>query len=367
MTRLEEIEAKAARLRAFMSERGLEAVALNTQANFAWVTAGGDSHVGLSSEGGVATVVITPESRHVIASAIEAPRMAEEEAVGDLGFELHEHPWPEDAVASIVAGLVGGPVAADHGLAGAEDLSDELARLRWSLLPPEVERYRIVGGECARILEQVACDIEPGMREREAAGMIQGRAFAAGLLPNVCLVAADERCRRYRHPVPTDRPIEKLLMLVIGARRWGLAVSATRIVHFGPLPGDLVRRHEAVCAVDASFILGSHPGASAGDVFRAACETYAEHGYGDEWKLHHQGGATGYAARDYKASPGCDEVVLENQAFAWNPSIAGTKSEDTTLATSDGSEVLSTSTDEWPVLQARWGQGTIARPAILER
>ena len=36
----------------------------------------------------------------------------------------------------------------------------------------------------------------------------------------------------------------------------------------------------------------------------------------------------GYLPRDYRVDFECQENILENQAFCWNPSIAGTKSED---------------------------------------
>ncbi len=365
MTRLEEIAAKATRIRGLMDERNLSAVALNTQANFAWITGGADNYVGLSSDGGVATVVVTDSDIHVIASAIEAPRMADEE-IADLGFTLHEHPWIDDAAPALVADIAGGPIGADHGLSGAENIAPDIARLRWQLLPPEVDRYRSVGRESARIVQDVAREIAPGMTELQISGLMEGKVFAAGLLPNVCLIAADERAYKYRHPIPTERELEKHVMLVIGARRWGLGISATRMVHFGPIPDELARKHLSVCTVDACFILGSKPGARVSDIFNSACDEYARQGFEGEWKLHHQGGATGYAARDYKGDPTSTEVVLDQQAFAWNPSIAGTKSEDTVLATPGGPEVLSPSGD-WPKVTVEYGGETIDRPGILQR
>ncbi len=366
MNRIEEIGAKVARVREFMAARDLGAVALGTQANFAWITAGADNHVGLSGEGGVATAVVTPTGRHVVTSTIEGPRIADEE-IGGLGFELHVHAWHSEGPEATIARLAEDrPVAADSALPGAENASAALSRLRWQLLPPEVARYRAVGRTCAAILEELARHIVPGMTELEIAGAMEARCFAAGLLPNVCLIATDERAYRYRHPIPTEKRLERLAMLVIGARRWGLAVSATRMVHFGAVPEALARKHEAVCAVDACFILGSRPGAKVGDVLRAACDEYARQGYPDEWMLHHQGGATGYAARDYKATALSEQIVLDGQAFAWNPSIAGTKSEDTILASESGPEVLSPAHD-WPLLSAACGLGSLERPCILER
>ena len=50
---------------------------------------------------------------------------------------------------------------------------------------------------------------------------------------------------------------------------------------------------------------------------------------------HHQGGPCGYQGRDYLGSPSAPGVVLENQPYAWNPSITGTKSEDTIMATTE--------------------------------
>ena len=59
-------------------------------------------------------------------------------------------------------------------------------------------------------------------------------------------------------------------------------------------------------------------------------------------------------------------MVLENQAFAWNPSISGTKSEDTIIAHAEGQEWLSTSS-EWPMIEVEWQGRKLSRPDILVR
>ena len=155
-------------------------------------------------------------------------------------------------------------------------------------------------------------------------------------------------------------------MLVVGARKWGLDISATRLVHFGKLPAELADKHRAVCQVDATFISATRPGAAVQDIFAKGVAAYEASGYPDEWKLHHQGGATGYAPRDYKGTMECPETVLENQAFAWNPSITGTKSEDTIIAMADQTEVLSTD-EQWPILEVEYAGDKLARPDILVR
>jgi hypothetical protein len=54
------------------------------------------------------------------------------------------------------------------------------------------------------------------------------------------------------------------------------------------------------------------------------------------------------------------------QAFAWNPSVRGSKSEDTILVTETGPEIL-TNWPEWPALDVTVDDETIQRPAILVR
>jgi antitoxin VapB len=61
-----------------------------------------------------------------------------------------------------------------------------------------------------------------------------------------------------------------------------------------------------------------------------------------------------------------EEVVSIGQVYAWNPSITGTKSEDTILITEKGCQIL-TGMDEWPTIPIRINGQTLQRPAIFER
>ena len=84
------------------------------------------------------------------------------------------------------------------------------------------------------------------------------------------------------------------------------------------------------------------------------------------WKLHHQGGSISYQNRDYRVGPETPEVIQEDQAFCWNPNIAGTKSEDTILATSRGPEII-TVPGIFPAIAVEVDGIQFTRPAILEK
>ena len=208
--------------------------------------------------------------------------------------------------------------------------------------------------------------VEPGMTEFEVAAALASEHYARQITPIVALIAADERLRKYRHPLPTSNPVRQVVMLVVCGRRHGLIVSATRLVHFGPLQDDLRRRHQSVVAIDAAMIAASTVGARIGQVFKTGVEAYQAEGFAEEWKLHHQGGPTGYAARDYRATAEVDDVVAPMQAFAWNPSITGTKSEDTILATPAGPEIISLS-PAFPTLEVEIAGRKLRRSEILVR
>lgn len=362
----DEIAEKETRIRRLMDEAGLGAVALSTVANFAWFTCGGGNYVGIASETGVATIVVTKDSKYIVCDNIEAQRIAEEVVPGQ-GFEFRTCLWYEEQKERLVKEIAGnGKIGADSNLAGAVDVSSELDACRRSLTEPEIVRYEALGSDVGESLLLTASKIQPGMTENQAAGILDGELRSRGIVPIVTLIAADERAKRYRHPLPTDKPIERYVMLVTGARRWGLVVSATRIVCFGKIPDELRKKHEAVVRIDAEMIAATKIGTSMGEVLRKAIAAYAREGYPQEWELHHQGGPTGYKSRDFRVKPDTETRVCENQAFAWNPSISGTKSEDTIIVTKAGPKIISL-TAEWPRVEVEIDGQKIPRPDIFVR
>lgn len=361
-----EFATKLERLRAFMGLQGLGALVLGRQENVTWLT-GARGHINLATEVSCAWIVVTEGEVRVVTNAIEAPRFRQEE-LGALPLEVVEFLWYDEAVrTSLINTLAAGkPMGADLPLPGAVNVAGALAPLRWAVLPEEQERARKAGRAAAEVLEDTCRWIHPGQTEFEIAGALAQRIMALGMDPVVNLIATDERVFAYRHPLPTGKRLEKYAMLVICARSRGLIVSATRLVHFGPVPTGLARRMEACARVDAIAIAATRPGTPIPAIWEKITAAYAEAGYPGEWEKHHQGGLSGYLSREYRAMPGSTHVVAAGQIFAWNPSIAGVKSEDTILTTDAGVEIL-TATGSWPTIPVAVGGQTLQRPAILER
>ena len=362
--------AKHERVLDFLAAHGLEAALLSRRCNFSWYACGAArNYVGTADDVGVSTLLVGREGAAVLANNIEAARLAAED-LPRTGIQLLDHPW-HDAEARTRAfdrALAGRRAAADAPVAGvrADPLPPEFNRLRWSLLPAEIERYRRVASDTVAAVEEAARAAEPGRTEDCLAGTLAAALRRRGLLPWVLLVGSDERLARFRHPLPTPKRVERHFMLATCAERGGLIAAATRLASFGRIPADLAARHEAVATVDAALISATRPGRTLGDCFAGAQAAYRAAGFPEEWRHHHQGGSIGYLPREAKAAPGDPTAVLQDQAFAWNPTIAGTKCEDTVICLADRTEPLAAPTG-WPTVGAEWQGFRLDRPAILAR
>jgi Xaa-Pro dipeptidase len=362
----EEISEKRRRLRGLAAERSLDAVYLKRPANFAWLTGGGSNVVGITLELGVAGLLVTADRAYAVCSNIEAPRMECEERLGDQGYEIRSFPWYEDREAELVLELAGGGrIGADHAMPGAVDVGSCICPLRYPLTPSEVERYRENGALTAAAVEETARAVRPGDRECTIVGRLAARLWDRGLDYITTFCAADERIARYRHPIATGKRVQKRVMICVNSRRRGLIVSLTRFVQFGKVPEDIRRRYDANVLIDCTMMAHTVPGSPVVEAFRRGVEAYALAGFPEEYRDHHQGGAIGYLGRDYKVDFRSQEIVRENQAFAWNPSIAGSKSEDTMIATTDGPEIVSCPVT-FPTLCLEVAGRRFTRPDLLE-
>ena len=148
-------------------------------------------------------------------------------------------------------------------------------------------------------------------------------------------------------------------MVVVCAERDGLIVALTRIMTAGPDESGLAARTSACAGVFAAMAAITRPDATGADVFAAAVQAYARAAAPGEERRHHQGGAIGYESRDWIAHPHSDARVHARQAFAWNPSITGTKIEDTLLVDGDRLDII-TASPEWPVFHHQVRGRTLA-------
>jgi Xaa-Pro aminopeptidase len=366
MTGADEFAEKRRRIAGLLATRGLGGLLLGRSSSWSWASCGREANIATNSESAVAALLFTPRRDYLLANRIEMPRLLAEE-LGELPFEPVEFAWHEPGrLAALASELAGGAVGADIALPGAQALGDEIAALRFDLVPEEQERFRALGRATGAAVEAAARAITPGMSELAIAGVLADQTFHRGIVPVVTLVATDERIHRFRHPPATGRRLDRYAMLVLCGRSHGLIASATRLVHFGALPAGLRERALACARVDAAVHAATRPGTTIGGIFTALQAAYAAEGFADEWRDHHQGGMAGYENREVFAVPGLDVPVHAGQTYAWNPSIAGVKSEDTILVRDEGYEVL-TETGDWPQYQVELGGRAVARPAILER
>jgi Xaa-Pro aminopeptidase len=342
-SRTEEVNEKLALLRAVMIEEGARAVRLRGSDWFAWVTAGGSNAVLLTAETGVAEVLVTVDEACVLTDDIEIERLRNEEV--PPGFTFHAAPWDQiEMRESYVRSLADDDaVLSDRPQHGEQALPASLRARRLVLGPAEQQRYRVLGREAAEAMSEVLRRARPEWTEFELAGAGAEALWRRGIEPALVLTAGAARLPRYRHATPSDQPLGDRAMMVFCARRHGLFANLTRFVSFGPAPAA----QNDLMTVEATGLAAIKPGGSLSAVYHALAQAYVHADRGDAMREHHQGGITGYAAREIVATATTATELQEGMAFAFNPSFQGVKIEDTFLLGPDGLENL-TVDPSWP-------------------
>ncbi|MDO4478800.1 MAG: M24 family metallopeptidase [Lachnospiraceae bacterium] len=359
----EELKVKFGRVRDLMAKEDLDAVILGRVHNFYWITGGKGDMVDRSTGDAAAKIMITKDKAYAICNSSEMYRVFDEELT-DGTFELIGFKWHEDEAEVVKQYVDLSRVGSDQGCYGTRNIEALINPLRYVLTPAEEARMAEIGPVAAQILEDSVRDIMPGETEMQAAGRCAGRLVAAGFAVPVMLVASDERLLKYRHPLPTDKKIEKCAMIAICAQKYGLTISISRIVSFGPLSDEIKAKYEALLKIDSTYILNTLPGVEAREVLAKGYAAYDAAGYEADYHLHHQGGALGYFCRDYCTTPRHTDVVMEHQGFSWNPTIAGVKLEDTYVIKADTQDIVSY-TGTWVYRDVTIDGKTIKRPDIL--
>ena len=193
--------------------------------------------------------------------------------------------------------------------------------------------------------------------------MLMSEFALKGYISTVVLVGSDERLSKYRHPIPSDKKIEKELMLVLCPKKYGLHVPITRMVCYGAgLAAETERRFEAASTIAANCIARSVPGTKFAEILEVQKGLYAQLGFEDGWRFHFPGGITGYIPNDFNLGIDSTARVKEGQSFNWFITITGVNTEDTYIS---GKEEIVTYSGAWPVKPYLAAGREIDLPTIL--
>ena len=367
-----EIVEKIERLQKMLAENRFGGVLMNSQHNFAWLTGGKSNGINLSAESGACYLLVRQDGKSfVLANNIEMPRLLSEE-ISSEDFEPIEFTWQEEkAAGDFVIKKAASLLKNDQTLASdlflnskVHTIENLIARCRYSLTEAEIKRYRKLGKDAGKAIGNVIKIINAGETEIEIARKTRNELAKFNINSIVTLIGADERIEKFRHPIPTQNIWKKVVLIAVCGKREGLIANLSRIVCIGEIPEELKRKTEAAAYVFAKLLSETKAGKNGAELYKIAADAYAKKGFADEINLHHQGGATGYKTRDWVIHPKSNEKIFPNQAFAWNPSITGTKSEETNLLINNEIEVL-TETPDFPQISVEIDGHKYFSPDIL--
>ncbi len=204
-----EVATKLARVRHLMADRGVSGVLLTRPGSVSWLTAGAQNPIIRGSDGGAfCWVLVTADGVHLLTQNVEGPRLAAEERLRELDFEIVEHPWYAAGTWATTVGRLGGTVVgADAGGFGV-DGSTDLIRLRLSLSQPEQDRLRSLCVDGATAVEGSLRELRAGGSERAIAARLAQACELKGIAPVVVLAGSCARVRAFppRPPPPVKRP-----------------------------------------------------------------------------------------------------------------------------------------------------------------
>ena len=365
MARTDEIAVKEARISAALARLGFDTLILTRRVNFAWITAGGRAITCYGEPDSPVYLVLTPKGKWAVGYAIDLPRTADEELAG-LGYEPVALPSFGKTLPEAVTELAVGRVAADGAFPGAADISAEIGKLYEPYTQEEMARYAEAAQTSGRIIGEIAHWVQPGMTERQVMAEIWKRSIEAGHEGRYMFLGSDERIRKYRHAVFTDKPIERCALLAPCTARWGLDVPVSRLVYFGEPPADIRRRFLAVATMQAAMLATVRPGVPLTRLREIYLELFDRFGYPEEKTVHFHGGPIGYGGSGWPRLLDPHEAAQANTAYTFFFTIAGAKSEELMLVDANRTWLASV-VQPWPMLEIEFAGQRLAVPDILVR
>lgn len=361
-----DFQRKIEKLRLLLGTKKIDAILLDSQTNFKWLTGGGNNFVLKTMDNALNTLVVTEGEVYLLATASDLNRLMDEE-LGEFNIKPCKYDWYNE---SVTVGLqrIGIDIkntGSDIGLPEAVSVEDDIKRIRSILTDLEVENLKSYSLAFSKVLTGFCNKIKPGVSELEIEAELTKQLRLKGYVPAVLLVGSDERVYRYRHPVATEKKVATYVLIGSCVEREGLQISLSRAVSFGTTTPELVKRQHSVNLIEANCYHRCKPGVSLGELFNVVKDAYEKAGFPEEWKNHTQGGVIAYSPREFMVTEGEKYILSNNTAVSFNPTIAGVKSED--VAVIEGNIIHQISIDpDWPCEEITVEDMTFKKPLIMQ-
>jgi Xaa-Pro dipeptidase len=224
-------------------------------------------------------------------------------------------------------------------------LGDHIFR-EWRMVKrrDEVEKIRAAASAIRRVVEGL--ELAPGVSERQAAARIYLALYEAGLSPGPILVQFGPNTA-LPHQEPTDKRLRRgdAVVIDVSAAYQGYFGDLTKSFFYGEAPEEYKAVYAAVEEAQRAALQSARPGASAGEVDRAARSVIETRGYGPYF-IHRTGHGLGLEIHEAPdVSPGSRDVLKPGAVFTIEPGIYlpgrfGVRLEIDVHITDQGAEVL---------------------------
>ena len=358
---LSDSEEKRQRVRSWLYEKGLHSLIIAQRENFAWLSTGGDAAVVNSTQNCIGCLLITRDNQYLISHVMDGKRLLEEQLPGQ-NYELIEMHWYEGDPVIKALGIAGKNAVADINIPGIRNVFSEILDLHYPMKEIEMDRLCKLGQCMHSIFIEMAKKIRPGISEMDLAAEFQYLQSLKGISSDVLIVGSDDRIFKYRHPVPTNKKIEKFILLHSASRMWGLHAPITRLYSIGAPEKEFLNPFKSVAEIQAKVLANIKPGIPYSQILEQMKGWYAQAGYSGEWKNHFQGGPTGYVIVD---GIRCltQKIIQTNTPFEWFITVPGSKTAELALLGTDGLKIVSNG-DLWPQFSANVNGKEYQMPGI---
>lgn len=336
------------RIRDYIKTENIDGVLLGKRSSFSWFS-GGESSMNFYTDIGLGFIWVTNNEAFVCCGNNEKDRIEKE--IFDNKFPVKSFSWIEGPALNLAKLISDKKVHSDFACGNAIESFGKIKKLRYSLFPEQIKTAEYLSQESAAILENTLKDIKSGLTEKQIQAQIYYAFEKKCISLPVLLIAGDHNLDIYRHPLATDSVCNNRVMVVICSQYNGVVIAATRIRYFKNETDEEARKNLAVCKINAQMIEVSKKETHSSVLWQTMINAYKANGYEDEYLNHHQGGAIGFESREWILRPNSDETILSSQMLSWNPTIAGTKSEETCIIRDDGNPCILTITGKWPTVE----------------